>query len=348
MNESPRNTGLTQLPPVEQPQIWYTYGASSEFPELGTGGIGPMAGPAYHHSAKASRGKTPVAWPEYYDDKAMFYEWTRDWVKGLSLDEDNHLTAIEDVVASLVTDNPMDMEFGPNGALYVLEYGDGYFAENPDAQLSRIDFVGVGGNRSPVPKITADPVVGSAPLTVRFSSAGTTDPEGDRLKYAWDFDSDGRIDSRRRTRSGSTRRAVSTAPTSRSPTKAARTAAGSPTRTSRSSSATRSPVVSFVTPVTGQTFSFGDAVPFEVTVTDDQPVDCSRVTVTYVLGHDEHGHPQTTASGCSGTITTTLPGGHDPGEDELRGVFVANYTDDGGDAGVPLTGTDEVVLVPTS
>ena len=35
----------------------------------------------------------------------------------------------------------MDMEFGPDGALYVLEYGDGYFAENPDAQLSRIDFV---------------------------------------------------------------------------------------------------------------------------------------------------------------------------------------------------------------
>ena len=31
-----------------------------------------------------------------------------------------------------------------------------------------------------------------------------------------------------------------------------------------------------------------------------------------------------------------------------RGVFVANYIDDGGDAGVPLTGTDEVVLVPTS
>ena len=35
----------------------------------------------------------------------------------------------------------MDIEFGPDGALYVLEYGDGYFAENPDAQLARIDFV---------------------------------------------------------------------------------------------------------------------------------------------------------------------------------------------------------------
>ena len=45
-------------------------------------------------------------------------------------------------------DNPMDMEFGPDGALYILEYGDGYFAENPEAQLARIDFV--RGNRTPI------------------------------------------------------------------------------------------------------------------------------------------------------------------------------------------------------
>ena len=42
----------------------------------------------------------------------------------------------------------MDMEFGPDGALYVLEYGDGYFAENPDAQLAKINFV--RGNRTPI------------------------------------------------------------------------------------------------------------------------------------------------------------------------------------------------------
>ena len=47
-----------------------------------------------------------------------------------------------------MVDNPMDMEFGPDGALYVLNYGDGYFAENPDAELSRIDFV--RGNHTPV------------------------------------------------------------------------------------------------------------------------------------------------------------------------------------------------------
>ena len=81
----------------------------------------------------------------------------------------------------------------------------------------------------------------------------------------------------------------------------------------------QAPTVELVAPVAGQPFEFGDTVQFEVSVADDQPVDCDAVTVTYVLGHDDHGHPQTTASGCTGSIETTVPGGHDPGEDELSG-----------------------------
>ena len=36
--------------------------------------------------------------------------------------------------------NPSDMEVGPDGRIYVLEYGSGWFAKNPDAGLARIDF----------------------------------------------------------------------------------------------------------------------------------------------------------------------------------------------------------------
>ena len=79
-------------------------------------------------------------------------------------------------------------------------------------------------------------------------------------------------------------------------------------------------------------------------VLDDEPVDCARVTVTYNLGHDDHGHPLSTASGCSGSITTFVDPGHGGAED-LVAVFVAQYTD----AGTPAqTGTAQVVLEPTS
>ena len=47
-------------------------------------------------------------------------------------------------------------------------------------------------------------------------------------------------------------------------------------------------------------FNFGDTVNYTVTVTDDQPVDCARVSVAYILGHETHGHPQTSTAGCTG------------------------------------------------
>lgn len=348
VNESPLNTGLTELPPVSQPDVWYTYGQSDLFPELGTGGIGPMAGPAYDYSARAAEGPRPVAWPEYYDGVPLFYEWTRDYVKGMRLDDDGNLASIEDVVDSIATDNPMDLEFGPDGALYVLEYGDGFFRENPEAQLARIDFIGEGGNHTPEPQVSASPRNGTTPLTVQFSSEGTTDVDGDRLRYAWDFDSDGVVDSRQEnpthtyTENGLYRATLRV------------TDIGGLHR-GRSASAdldvivgNQEPIVEFVAPVAGQPFQFGDAVAFEVKVTDDQPVDCAEVSVTYILGHDTHGHPQTTANGCTGTIETTVPEGHDPDADDLAAVFVASYTDEGAGDLPELTGTDEVVLRPGS
>ncbi|MBB2944129.1 glucose/arabinose dehydrogenase [Actinoplanes lutulentus] len=333
VNESPNNTGLRNLPPVEKAEVIYSYGASATWPELGTGGIGPMGGPAYDYSA---RNRSQTKWPKEFDGLPLFAEWTRDYVKAFHLDKRNQVTQIDPVLPNLVFDNPMDLEFGPDGALYVLEYGDGYFAENPDAQLSRFDFV--RGNRTPIPVVKATPTSGEAPLTVSFSSAGTTDPDGDALRYAWDFNADGRVDSREPnatytfTANGNYRPVLKvTDSTGRSAAAEVILPVG-----------TLAPVVTFVSPVEGQPFEFGDTVNYEVAVTDDQPVDCADVTVTYILGHAEHGHPLSTSAGCTGSITTFVDPGH-AGAEGLTAVFVASYTDAGDP---PQTGTAEVVLDP--
>ncbi|MGA4728177.1 PQQ-dependent sugar dehydrogenase [Micromonospora taraxaci] len=338
VNDSPHNTGKRVLPPVEQPEVWYAAAPSAEFPQLGSGGISPMGGPAYEYDGTST---SRTRWPAYYDGVPLFYEWSRDYIKEFRLDEDGDVDDIRPVAPSLVVDNPMDMEFGPDGALYVLEYGDGYFAENPDAQLSRIDFV--RGNRTPIPKISGTPTVGQAPLTVAFSSAGTTDPDGDKLSYAWDFNADGSVDSTAPNASWTFPENGSYTPTLKVTD-----------RTGRSASATlplvvgpTAPVIEFVAPVAGQPFQFGQTVAYEVKVTDDLPVDCSRVKVTYVLGHDEHGHPLSTSTGCSGSIPTFLDGGHS-GADNLTAVFVAEYTDAPTDPGVPpQSASATVVLDPT-
>ena len=150
MNDSRYNTGRRVLPPVEQPEVYYSYDESALFPELETGGIGPMAGPAYDYSP---RSRSRVKWPRAFEGKPLFYEWTRDYIKAFSLTH-GQVTSIEDVAPDIVVDNPMDMEFGPDGALYILEYGDGFFSENPEAQLARIDWT--RGNRTPVPVVAAD------------------------------------------------------------------------------------------------------------------------------------------------------------------------------------------------
>ncbi|WDZ83028.1 PQQ-dependent sugar dehydrogenase [Micromonospora cathayae] len=338
VNDSPRNTGLRRLPPVKAAEVAYSYGPSEQFPQLGTGGIGPMGGPAYDYDRRSD---SRVKWPAYYDGLPLFYEWTRDYIQEFRLDRRGEVTDIRQVAASVGVDNPMDLEFGPDGALYVLEYGDGYFAENPDAQLSRIDFV--RGNRTPIPKISADPTAGQAPLTISFSSAGTTDPDGDPLRYAWDFDADGTVDSTDPNPSWTYQRNGSYQPTLKVTDSTGRSAAASlPLLVGP-----RAPVVEFVTPVEGQPFEFGQTVTYQVSVVDDLPVDCARVRVTYILGHDEHGHPLSSASGCSGTITTFVDGGHS-GADNLTAVFVAEYTDAPDDPEVPpQTGTAQVVLVPS-
>ena len=105
-----------------------------------------MAGPAYQFDRKTTHGRNPTAWPAYYDNVPLFYEWTRDYIKEFRLDASRTDVAdINDVLASFDLQNPMDIEFGPNGSLYVLNYGNGFFGQNqPGAELVRIDYLGAG------------------------------------------------------------------------------------------------------------------------------------------------------------------------------------------------------------
>ena len=91
----------------------------------------------------------------------LFYEWTRDYIKAF-FTEGGDVTRIEDVLASFDLQNPIDMEFGPNGSLYVLNYGNGFFGSNqPGAELVRIDYIGPGGNYSPTVNVTASQIEGA-------------------------------------------------------------------------------------------------------------------------------------------------------------------------------------------
>ena len=313
---------------------------------VGGGGIGPMAGPAYDRDpAKAS----PPAWPAYFDGVPLFYEWTRDYIKEFRLDAAGNLAEIRPATGSLLEtvgpangdqetlDNGMDIEFGPEGALYTLEYGDGFFSENPDAQLARIDYIGPGGNHAPRVQVSANPTTGLPRLTVSFSSAGTSDPDGDQLSYAWYLDDNDDVDSTAPNPTFTYRKDGVYQATLKVTDEHGRSASSYVEITVGN----QPPVVELTTtPAPGQPFAFGQTVTFNVNVTDEAAPDCSQVQVHFFVGHDDHGHPISTTAGCTGAITTIVPEGHDPGD--ITAVFVAEYTDSGG-----LIGDDQVNLEPT-
>jgi cytochrome c len=326
-NNSPNNTGITTLPPSKAG--WLPYGGQGPWrPELGGGG--PMGGPVYNFNPALV---SDVKFPASYNGKVFLGEFTSRWIKAVTLNGDGTAGAID--AFPWTGTAIMDMEFGPDGALYVLDYGTGWFGGDANSALYRIEY-NSGGNRAPIAQASATPSAGAAPLTVQFSSAGSNDPDGDAITYAWDFTSDGTTDS------------TAANPTFTYPANGEYTATltvrdtGGRISTASTVIGVGRPSVTLVTPVNGSLFKFGDAVPFEVRVTDPNTgtIDCNRVTVSYILGHDSHGHPITSKTGCTGTIQTSVDGEHDTSAN-IFGVINAQYT--------PVTGSavqDQRVLQP--
>ena len=185
VNDSPNNTGSKTLPPAQPAFVWYPYDASEEFPLIGKGGRNAMAGPVYYYDDFPESDRK---FPRYYDGKLFIYDWMRDWIFAVSMNEAGEYAAMEPFMPQAGFANPVDMLFGPDGALYLLEYGETWYGHNPDARLSRIEYA--AHNRPPSARISADRSIGAAPLTVTLSAADSFDPDGDAVSYAWRLEGD--------------------------------------------------------------------------------------------------------------------------------------------------------------
>ncbi|MGW4537371.1 PQQ-dependent sugar dehydrogenase [Streptomyces chartreusis] len=331
-NTSPRNTGLTDLPAAEP--AWIPYDGGS-VPEFGNGSESPMGGPVYRYDAAST---SDVKFPQEYDGDFFAGEFGRRWIKRIETGGDGTVQSINAFPWSGT--QVMDMAFGRDGALYVLDYGTGYFSGDANSALYRIEHV--TGGRAPLAQAKANVTSGTAPLAVSFSSAGSSDPDGGALSYAWTF-GDGATStaadpSHTYTTNGQyTATLKVTDPTGKSATASVQITVGN-----------TAPTVRIDAPADGQIYDFGAAIPFKVTVTDPEEgtIDCSKVKVNFIVGHDSHGHPQTSATGCTGTLQTLADGEHDPNAN-IFGVIDAEYTDKGGNGQPALTTHDQRIIQPS-
>ena len=197
VNSSRNNTGAKILPPAQPAFIYWPYGDSKEFPMLGSGGRTACAGPVFHfkESFRATGG-----FPPHFDNCLLFYDWQRPFIKWARLDSDSNLRGIEPFTGAVALANgrdqitaleregrfvirrPVDSQFGDDGCLYLLDYGETWGA-NKDARLIKISYQ--WGNIAPVAKVSVDKSAGREPLAVALSSSGSTDYEGDALRYEW-------------------------------------------------------------------------------------------------------------------------------------------------------------------
>lgn len=181
VNDSRNNTGLRDLPPVAPAFIWYPYAASADFPEVGSGGRNAMAGPVYYTDMFPKETRLP----DYYNGKLLIYDWIRGWIKAVTMLPNGDFDKMEPFFPGIKVNSLIDMEVGPDGKLYLLEYGTGWFTKNPDAGLSRIDYN--AGNMAPlVTSIKVDKTTGNLPFAIK-ATVEAKDPEKEKVTYTWDL-----------------------------------------------------------------------------------------------------------------------------------------------------------------
>lgn len=152
-NDSPHNTGARHLPPSRPALIWYPFNSTSEFPLVANGTRCAMAGPAYY----CDQYPEETRFPDQYDGKLIIYDWMRHWMLAMNIDSLDQFTGLEPIGGSVRLSRPIDMLIDKNGSLWVLEYGAEWYASNPDACISRIDYRrGSGKNINQTPNVWWD------------------------------------------------------------------------------------------------------------------------------------------------------------------------------------------------
>ncbi|MCV7071961.1 PQQ-dependent sugar dehydrogenase, partial [Mycobacterium rufum] len=267
--------------------------------------------------------------PSSYQGSYFFADYAQNTIKRLTFDANGNVNGVFNVdpadgTPDGSTGDVVYLTQGPDGALYYIDIGVSDTTGTVGvSKIRRISYTG-STNLPPVAKASATPTSGATPLTVAFSSAGSSDPEGQTLSYAWDFGDQ-------------------TTSTAANPTHTYTTPGNYQARLTVSDGvnstissplnvvAGNAPTVSIQSPTDGVTFKAGDVITFSGSATDveDGTLPASAYTWTFDFLHDTHVHPGTPIVGVTSGTFTVPTSGHD-WEDNTRYRVSLTVTDSSG------------------
>ena len=279
-------------------------------------------------------------YPAAYQGDFFFADYAQNWIRRLDLDANGNVLSMQPFEPP---DGSVDGPYGdivgllqgPDGALYYIDLG--YSDVSGTFTISKIRRIRyTASNQPPTAVAAATPTSGPAPLAVAFSSAGSADPEGQPITYAWDFGDGG-------------------SSTAANPSHTYATGGRYTARLTVSDGSNQSvaapititagtaPVPVITSPVDGTFFKAGDVITFSGTATDaeDGVLPASAYSWQIDLLHEGHVHPGLPMTGITGGTFTIPTSGHDF-SGNVRYRFTLTVTDSSG-----VTTSASVIVWPT-
>ena len=251
--------------------------------------------------------------PSSYEGNFFFADYVQNWIKRMTFDASGNVTGVfnfEPLDGSV--DGPygdiVKMVEGPDGALYYVDIGFSDQNVGPStfglSKIRRIAFL--QSDLPPVVDASATPTEGPTPLSVAFSSAGSSDSEGQPLTYLWTFGDGATSTAANPTYTYSSAGVYVTCLT-------VSDGVNSTFSTPLSISAGNRPVATILTPSDGLIFRAGDVISFSGSATDaeDGVLPASAYTWNIDFLHADHVHPGTPITGVESGSFTIPTTGHD-------------------------------------
>lgn len=265
-----------------------------------------------------------ATFPPQFRGNVLVADYANAWIRRLVLDGSGQVVADPIFVPAPDAGPVVDMQFGPDGALYYVSWGLPWLPPVEGSRLWKVQFTN-STNQPPVAVSRVSRSSGDAPFRAFFDATASHDPDNGPgpLTWHWDF-GDGTTSNQPKLRHTYTARGVYDA-----------VCTVSDGSSSKSAGALRivvgnAPVTTVASPIANSRYVAGQTITFNGSAVDveDGPLAPSALSWQVFLVHGLHEHPFLgPLHGVSGGTFVVPTSGHEPADTHYSIVLTARDSD---------------------